>query len=196
VAAAEGPTAGHAPSPPARKKGRRVDAARISWPVWGVMFGGFGLITGILLWFGGVIVVRCDRIEGRVDVTVEQRILGVLPVRTERLADVVKAGVERKPGGPARRGSRGGPADPQLRLDLRDGRVWYSQPVRYSVGTPPWEMAKPIQEFIDRSSAPSLRFWWLQWVLAALSVPLLLIWLLFLAAGVNMARQELGLGRS
>jgi hypothetical protein len=28
------------------------------------MFGGFGLITGILLWFGGVIVVRCDRIEG------------------------------------------------------------------------------------------------------------------------------------
>jgi hypothetical protein len=33
-------------------------------------------------------------------------------------------------------------------------------------------------------------------VLAALSVPLLLIWLLFLAAGVNMARQELGLGRS
>jgi hypothetical protein len=158
------------------------------------MFCVSGLITGILLWFGALIVVRCDRVEGRVDVTVEQRILGVLLVRTERLTDVARAGVERKPGGPRRAGGGGGPADPQLRLVLRDGRIWYSQPVRYSVGTPPREMAGPIQEFIDRSSAPSLRFWWLQWALATLSVPVLLIFLLVLAAGVNMARQELGLG--
>ncbi len=184
------------------------------------MFCGFGLITGILLWFGALIVVRCDRVterqvaetletrdgvtvpvqrvvqEGRVDVTVQQRLLGLVPIRTERLADVVRAGVERKSGGPARAGGRGGAADPQLRLVLRDGRVWYSQPVRYAAGTPPWDMAGPIQEFVDGSSAASLSFWWLQWVMATFSVPFLLIFLLFLAAGVNMARQELGFGRS
>jgi hypothetical protein len=151
------------------------------------MFCGFGLITGILLWFGAVIVVRCDRIEGRVDVAVEQRLLGVFPVWTERLADVVRAGAEQKRG-------RRGPGNPQLRLGLRDGPVWYSQPVGWALGTPPSEMAPRIQEFVDRSSAPSLRIWWMPWVMAALSVPFLLVFLLFLAAGVNMARQELGLG--
>jgi hypothetical protein len=152
------------------------------------MFGGFGLITGILLWFGALIVVRCDRVEGRVDVTVEQRILGVILVRTERLADVVRAGVERKSGGVR------GPAEPQLRLVLRDGRVWYSQPVGWAVGTPPREMVTRIQEFVDQSSAPSLRLWWTHWLIAALSAPFLLIFLLLLAAGVNMARQQFGLG--
>ncbi len=182
------------------------------------MCGGFGLITGILLWFGALIVVRCDRVdarqvvetletrdgvtvpvqrvvqEGRVDVTVEQRLLGLVRIRTERLADVVRASVERKPGGPRRAGGGGGPADPQLRLDLRDGRTWYSQPVRYAVGTPPWDMAGRIQEFVDRSSAPPLSFWWMQWVMATFSVPFLLVFLLFLVAGVNMARRQLGLG--
>jgi hypothetical protein len=176
------------------------------------MFGGFGLITSTLLWFGAVIVVRCDRVtprqvvetqetrdgvtvpvrrvvqEGRVDVTVEQRVLGVLPVRRERLADVLRAGVERKSGGVR------GPAAPQLRLVLRDGRVWDSQPVRWAVGTTPREMAPRIQEFVDQSSVPSLRLWWTHWLIAALSVLFLSIFLLFLAAGVNMARQEFGLG--
>ena len=55
-------------------------------------------------------------------------------------------------------------------------------------------MARPIQEFVDRSSAPSLRLWWMQWVMAAFSVPFLLVWLLFLAAGVNMAGRQLGWG--
>jgi hypothetical protein len=126
-------------------------------------------------------------------VTVEQRLLGFLPVRTERLPDVVRATVEQRRVNPGRRGGRG-LADPQLQLVLRSGRVWTSQPVKYAVGTPPWEMAGPIQAFVDRSSAPSLRLWWLQWVMAGLSVPFLLLGLLFLAAGVNMARRQLGWG--
>ena len=69
------------------------------------MFCGFGFITGILLWFGALIVVRCDRVEGRVDVSVEQRLLGLLPIRRERLADVVRAGVEQGRGGPPRAGA-------------------------------------------------------------------------------------------
>jgi hypothetical protein len=184
------------PAPAARTKGRRGPAPQIAWPIWAVMCGGFGLITGILLWFGSLIVVRCERVaEGRVDVIVQQRLLGLLPVRTERLADVVRAGVERKPGGP-RQGNRGGPADPQLRLVLRDGRVWYSQPVRYAVGTLPRDMAPRIQEVVDGSSAGTLRFCWLQWIMATLSVPFLLVFLVFVAAGVNMARRQLRLGTS
>jgi hypothetical protein len=152
------------------------------------MFCGFGLVTGILLWLGALIVVRCDRIEGRVDVTVEQRLLGVFPVRTERLADVLRASVERRQGGVR------GPGNPQLRLVRRDGPVWYSQPAGWVVGDPPSEMAPRIQEFVERSSAPSLRLWWMHWVMVALSVPFLLVFLLFLAAGVNKARQQLGVG--
>ena len=155
------------------------------------MFGGFGLVTGILLWLGAVIVVRCDRVaENRVDVTVEQRLLGVFRVRTERLADVLRAGVERTHGGVR------GPGNPRLRLVLRDGQVWYSQPAGWTVGTPPSQMAPRIQEFVERPSAPSLRLWWMHWVMVTLSVPFLLVFLLLLAAGVNMARRQLGLGTS
>ena len=50
------------PPPPARRnKWRRADAARLSRPPWAVMSCGFGLITGILLWFGVLIVVRLYR---------------------------------------------------------------------------------------------------------------------------------------
>jgi len=183
------------------------------------MFSGFGFITAVLLSFGALVSVRCDRIverqveealetrdgvtvpvrrvvqEGRVDVSVQLRLLGLLAVRTERLGDVVQAGIVRQSRGVSRPGTRSG-ADPQLRLVLRDGRVWTSQPVGYAVGTPLTEMVERIQEFLDRSAAPSLRLWWMQWVMSALGVPFLLVCLLFVAAGLNMARRQLGLGAS
>jgi hypothetical protein len=68
--------------------------------------------------------------------------------------------------------------------------------VRYAVGTPLTEMVERIQEFLDRSAAPSLRLWWMQWVMSALSIPFLLVFLLIVAAGSNMARRQLGVGGS
>ena len=181
------------------------------------MSGGFFFITALLLWFDAVIAVRCDRVaervveerqetrdgvtarvprvvqEGRVDVTAEHRVLGLLPVRTERLPDVVKATSIRRSGGVRRAGTPR--VGPQLKLTLRDGREWESMPLAmHIVGTPPGEMAERIQEFLDRSSAPSLRLRWIPWVMSALAVPFLLACALFAMVWVNMLRRALGWG--
>jgi hypothetical protein len=170
-------------------------------------------ITAILLWGGAVIAIRCERVaprvvedrtetrdgasvrvakvvdEGRVDAVAQRRLLGLVPVWTERLPDVVKAGSIRRSGG-ARRG-----AGPQLTLTLRDGRVWESTPMaRHIVGTPPAEMADRIQEFLDRSPAPSLSLRWIPWLMNGLAVPFLLVSALFVAVWVNTLRRGLGWG--
>jgi hypothetical protein len=166
------------------------------------MSGGFLFITFLLLWFGAVVSVRCDRVgervveerleprdgvmvrvphvvqEGRVDVIAERRVFGLLAVRTERLPDVVRAISVRRSGGVRRAGTAR--VGPQLQLKLRDGREWESFPAAMPVaGTPPGEMAERIQEFLDRSSAPSLRLRWIPWVIIALAVPFLLVCALF-----------------
>jgi hypothetical protein len=169
-------------------------APRIAWPVLIVVSSGFFAITALLSWWGAVVAVRCDRVAvGRVDVVAERRLLGLLPVWTERLPDVVKAHSVRRSGGLRRAGSvRVGP---QLQLTLRDGREWQSMPTAmHIVGTPPAEMAERIQEFIDRSSAPSLRLRWSPWLMNGLAVPFLVISALFVAVWVNMLRRALGWG--
>jgi hypothetical protein len=163
---------------------RRGRTPRIAWPVLLAMSAGFFGITALLVWSGAVVAVRCDRVaprvveerlemrdgatvrvphvlqEGRVDVVAERRLLGLLPVGTHRLPDVVKAGSIRRSGGLRRAGSAR--VGPQLTLTLRDGRQWESPPTAtHIVGTPPAEMADHIQEFLDRSSAPSLRLRWI-----------------------------------
>ena len=198
-----------------KRKGPR--APRIAWPILTVMSGGFCLMTAILLWFGAVVAVRCDRVaervveervetrdgltvrvphvvqEGRVDVTVERRVFGLLAVRTERLPDVVQATSIRRSGGVRRAGSPRVGA--QLRLTLRDGRQWESWPVAMqSAGTPPGEMAERIREFLDRSSAPSLRLRSIPWLMNVLAVPFLLVSALFAMVWVNMLRRALGWG--
>jgi hypothetical protein len=174
-------------------------------------------ITALLLWSGAVVAVRCDRVAervveerletrdgvmvrvphvvqaGRVDVTAERRVFGLLAVRTERLPDVVRAiSIRRsegvRPAGTPRVG-------PQLQLTLRDGRVWESTPEAMVVaGTPPGAMAARIQKFLDRSSAPSLRLRWIPWLISALAVPLLLASALLAMGWVNMLRRALGWG--
>jgi hypothetical protein len=169
-------------------------APLIAWPVLIAVSGGFFGITALLLWWGAVIAVRCDRVAaGRVDVVAERRLLEIVPVWTERLPDVVKAHSIRRPGGPRRGGQA--PVGPQLQLTLRDGREWESMPTAmHIVGTPPAEMAERIQEFLERSSALSLRLRWIPWLMNALAVPFLLISALFVAVWVNMLRRALGWG--
>ena len=181
------------------------------------MSGGFFFITSILLWFGAVVAVRCDRVaervveervetrdgvtvrvphvvqEGRVDVTAERRVFGLLAIRTERLPDVVQATSFRRSGGVRRAGSPRVGA--QLRLTLRDGRTWESWPTAMQIaGTPPGEMAERIREFLDRPSAPRLRLRWIPWLMNALAVPFLLVCGLFAMVWVNMLRGALGWG--
>ena len=181
------------------------------------MSGGLFLITFLLLWFGAVVAVRCDRVaervveerleirdgvkvrvphvvqEGRVDVTAERRVFGLLTVRMERLPDVVRAISIRRSGGVRRAGTPR--VGPQLQLTLRDGHRWESWPTAMHItGTPPGEMAERIEAFLGRSSAPSLHLRWVPWLMNALAVPLLLLCALFAMVWVNMLRRALGWG--
>ena len=156
------------------------------------MSAAFFGITALVVWWGAVIEVRCERVAaGRVDVIAGRRLLGLVPVPTERLTDVVKVRSIRRTSGQRRAGSVG----PQLQLTLRDGREWESMPTAmHIVGTPPAEMAERIQAFIDQPSAPPFRLRWIPWLMIGLAVPMLLICGLFVAVWVNMIRRALGWG--
>ena len=172
---------------------KRRRAPRIAWPVLSVVSACVLGITALLVWWGAAIAVRCERVDaGRVDVIAERQLLGLVPVARERLPDVVKAGsIRRHP--PRRAGSPR--VGPQLQLTLRDGREWVSMPTAmHIVGTEPAEMAKRIQEFIERPSAPPFSLRWVPWLMIGLAVPCLLISGLFVAVWVNMIRRAIGWG--
>ncbi len=156
------------------------------------MTAGFCLITAILLWFGAVVAVRCERgADDRVDVTVAHRILGLVDARTEHFPDVVRAVAVQKPGGPRRGGS--GRSGGQLKLTLRDGREWESTPVpRHFAGMGPVEMAERIRAYLEQPRAPALEMRWIPWLMCVLAVPFVLCSALLLAALVNTLRRGAG----
>ena len=147
----------------AARKRRTEDAETptIAWRVLLPMSGGFFFITAILLWLGAVVAVRCERVgDGRVDVTVEHRLLGLVTARTEHLVDVVQATSFQQTDIRRRAGTAA--VQPQIRLTLRDGREWESTPAAmHIVGTGPTDMATRIQGFIERPSDGPLEMRWI-----------------------------------
>jgi hypothetical protein len=175
-------------------------------------------LAALVLWLGAPMVVQCNRIaaprdekvlglekddtfaaqesarESRVDVTMHQRLMGVLTLRSETLIDVVGGHSYRR----SSRGSpsRGGDTGTVLQLDLRDGRNWESPGAYSPIGTPPDEMAARIKDFIKDSKAPPLRMWCMSWVAHLAGLPLLLMSLFCAYAGLNVLRKNLVAGRS
>jgi hypothetical protein len=165
-------------------------ARRASWIVvpLGVLF-----MTGLLLWSGIAIVVRCDRAPAgapldRVAATVDYRVLGVLTVRRVTLGDVERADWYE--------GGGRGVSGSGLMLVPREGQTWSSPRVRYAVGTRPKEAAARINAFIAGSPATSLRVWWASWLLNLLAIPFLLLDLVFLVAAVRWLLLTPGTGRA
>jgi hypothetical protein len=173
------------------------------------------LLAALILWLGAPMVVQCHRVaapragtvpdleannavvpqeEGRVDVTMHRRLLGVLRMRSDTAIDVVDGHsyVERD----RSRRKRGGDTGTVLALELRDGRTWKSPGAYSPIGTPPDEMAARIKEFIKTPSAPPLRMWCMSWVCHLLATPLLLMGFFFAYAGLNVVRNNLREGRS
>ena len=167
---------------------QRTAVAPISWRVLLPMAAAFFLVSAVLAWSGAVVALRCEHgPDGRVDVTVEHRILGVVPAAPVRLTDVVAADWFQQTGGLRRAGSAASGA--QLRLTQRDGRVWESTPAAtYIVGTPPAQMADGIREFLAHPADPPIAMRWIPWVMNALAVPFLLFSALFALAIVNGLR--------
>jgi len=142
-----------------------------AWPLIGVMT----CVTGFLLWLGLAIVVRSERMQdGRVDVTVQRRFLGFLPVSTATVRDVVNADVYivsgRSGDGPR---SRGGTM--ALQLTARDGSVWRRTRFGPAFGTQPNDVAARIQELIDDRDKQSFSAWWMPWVVNIGAVPFVLV---------------------
>ncbi len=141
-----------------------------------LLIGTIGALGGLLLWFGLVIVVRCERIDDeRVDATVQRCFLGVLPLSTETVPDVTKAGihVERTRGtggGYQKRGST-----VALELTPRHGPVCRRTQFGPSFGARPAVMAGQIEQFIQEPFAPSLTAWWMPWLVNVCAVPFVLL---------------------
>jgi hypothetical protein len=167
---------------PATPDGIEPAEASRAFSVWMLMPIAF-LAMGILcLWMGALMSVRCERFGSASSdaappqmarVTVERRLLGLIPISKTTLPDVV--GVASVHGTSAQAQVARPQIDAVLTLRLADGRIWNAPPVYAPLGTPPWQMAKQITQFIDNPSGQALSFWCVSWMLHLAAVPFLLV---------------------
>jgi hypothetical protein len=145
------------------------------WQVWLIVTALLGLAVG-LLWMGLAIVVRCERVhDGRVDVTVERRFLGLITLSRETIPDVTKAEqvlVRARTSGGGKQ-SRGSTA--HLALTPRQGPLCKRARIGPSIGTQPHDMAHEIQRFIDDRYETSLTTWWMPWLVNLAALPFALL---------------------
>ncbi|HEU4677952.1 MAG TPA: hypothetical protein VFS35_00430, partial [Terrimicrobiaceae bacterium] len=152
----------------------------------------FLAMATVCLWMGALMSVRCERIPAaadpqnpnRVSVTVERRLLGVIPISKTTLNDVVGVVAVHDPAAQIRRGSRG---DIGAIFTLRraNGANWQSPPAYAPFGTPPWQMGWHIAKFIEDPAKPPLNLWCISWMLHLAATPLLLIGLFSAYFGVR-----------
>jgi hypothetical protein len=172
---------------------RRADAERAmrGSKAW-LAIAAIGFLGGLLLWLGLAIVVRVERTGERVDVTVQRRFVGLVPLSTETVHDVVKADVylvwnRSGTGGRQRRSST-----VALELTRRDGGLVRRTRFGPSFGTQPSEMAAQIAEFIQNPQRPSpLTAWWMPWLVNLASLPFVSI---FAAIAGEVALRKLSIG--
>jgi len=129
--------------------------------------------AGLILWFGAPALVRCDRgPEGRVDVTVERRVLGLLTIGTETVPDAIHAhsvsGSNFTGGGDSSLPNHVVMLIPRHRPERQASGI-------ASPGGRPKAMARQIEEFINGSSDPSLTLWYVRWVLNLCAVPFVFV---------------------
>ncbi len=131
----------------------------------------------------GIVTLAVEREvqAGHVDVTVQRRILGLVPFSTKRFADVVRAEasggtnyVARSPGG------KGGSSysTSWLKLTLRDGTDWRTPEASYLIGSSPGSVAEQLEDFIDHSTQTRYRGWWASWFSNFIGIPFALLILL------------------
>ena len=157
----------------ARSRKRGPVTPMSKWKAW-LLIGVMTCVTGVLLWLGLAIVVRSERVqEGRVDVTVQRRLLGFLPISTTTVRDVVNADVYvLSRGSSDRPGSRGTMA---LQLTARDGSVWRWTRFGPAFGTQPNDVAAEIERLIHTPDKQPLTTWWMPWLVNIGAVPFVLV---------------------
>jgi hypothetical protein len=139
----------------------------------------------------GIVTVPVERVidPGRIDVVVQRRILGLIPISNESLADVTEISlssgsnsVRRRPGGPVSSSY----ATEELILKQRDGREWRSPNASYFFGTAPSEIRDGLEQLLDGSGSRALRLWWVTWFSNLIGIPFALVSLLLILSGLRM----------
>ena len=139
----------------------------------------------------GVVTVPVERVvqEGRVDVTVRRRILGVVPYKTHHFEDVVEVGAGS--GTTDVRDSRGrrtsSYSTETLVLRTRAGTEWHSASASGVIGSKPSKVSERLREFIDGAGGARMRLWWVPWLENAVGIPFALVTALVLSGVVRMA---------
>jgi hypothetical protein len=178
----------------ARSRKRRPVAPMSKWKAW-PLIAVMTCVTGFLLWLGLAIVVRSERLqEGRVDVTVQRRLLGFIPISTTTVRDVVNADVYIVSGRSGDRPrSRGTIA---LQLTARDGSVWRRTRFGPAFGTQPNDVAAGIELLIHDPDKQAFRTWWMPWVVNIGAVPFVFvvggIWGSVLLRALGFLKPEAG----
>jgi hypothetical protein len=151
----------------------------------------FLFFAGLICWTQAPAVVRCERRpEGKVDVTVERRVLGLHTISTETVPDVINAFSVRVAGA-TKSGQGSSFSQNVLKLTPRNGPERRASGVASQL-TRPKAMARQIDAFIKESSDPSLTLWYVPWLLHVLAVPLVFVGLLLLFALGEALLRTLG----
>jgi hypothetical protein len=132
----------------------------------------------------GIVTIPVERViqEGRVDVTVRRKILGLVTWKQETLRDVVDA--DSSVSTHDVRNSRGSRTSSyevaRVTLHTRDGREWRSPEAAGCCGAEPDEIAEGIENFIRNGKDPILVMRWMPWLGNLVGIPFALISILLL----------------
>lgn len=139
----------------------------------------------------GIVTVTVERVidPGRIDVFVQRRILGLIPISNESLSDVTEVSlssgsnsVRRRPGGPVKESY----ATEELILEQRDGREWRSPSASYLMGTAPSDVRDALEQLLDGEGPRALRLWWATWFSNLIAIPFVLVALLLVYSGARL----------
>ncbi len=172
---------------PGRKKRRSRAYTMPKWQAY-PLIGTILVLTGALLWMGQTIVATTELVQNeRVNVTLERRFLGFIPLSTEIVPDVVNADVyigwnRTSGGGKQARGST-------YALDVtpREGPLVRRTRFGPAYGTHPFEMADQINAFIAAPATKPLVLWWVPLVVNLGAIPFVLVSGVFLGAMLSFA---------
>ena len=131
----------------------------------------------------GTITFPTQRVveEGRVDVRITRKIIGLFPVSRVHLADVVD--VDSTSSTTDVTDSRGhrtsSYSSGRLDLTTRGGRKWSSPEISRSVGHSAGKMEATIQQVLDSNELRRVKVWSMGWLANIIGVPFTLVALMF-----------------
>ena len=128
--------------------------------------------------------------EGRADVTITRRVVGLVPIKRTTLSDVVEAEgtsetayVRNRAGFATSRYQSG-----EIKFSTRGGQVWQSWDISHAFGASPVEVGERVTAFIESESPETLRLPIFPWLSNVIGVPFALIVLMFMRLWIRRLR--------